>query len=148
MVNNFRTCKFCGKIFSYMGKDLCPQCIRDLENKFTTIREYLYKHPGASVAQVSEDTEVDEKMILYFLREGRLEMKNAGGFLSCEKCGASITTGRLCKQCMNSLSSALGNAVSSAHQTASQQKEPESRSKSRATTDSKGNRLHVDIEGR
>lgn len=111
MVNNFRTCKYCGTIFQYMGNVFCPKCLREMDEKFSIVKNFLYENPGASVARISEDTGIDEKMILYFLREGRLEMITPDGTLVCEKCGAPITSGRLCNNCRSSLTSILDKAL-------------------------------------
>ncbi|MEA5004548.1 MAG: MerR family transcriptional regulator [Christensenella sp.] len=111
MALNYKTCGYCGRIFQSSGASACPECLRKMEDQFKTIKEYLYQHPRASVEEVSKETEIDEKLILHFLREGRLEMVAADGFLVCEKCGAPITSGRLCKKCSDTLAHALGSVL-------------------------------------
>ena len=53
------------------------------------------------IEEVVENTGVPEKVILYYLKEGRLSMVNATGLLRCEQCGATINFGRLCEKCQN-----------------------------------------------
>ncbi|MDL2237823.1 MerR family transcriptional regulator, partial [Christensenellaceae bacterium OttesenSCG-928-K19] len=77
MVNSFRTCQWCGGIYTYMGNPLCPKCVKEQEEDFQKVKKYLYENPGAGVEEVVEETEVDIKRVMHFLREGRLEMKNA-----------------------------------------------------------------------
>lgn len=141
MAGNYKKCKMCGKIFASTGGSECPQCIMDTEKKFGLIKEYLYNHPDATVVQISEATEVEEKMILHFLKEGRLEMKSADGSLRCEKCGVSITSGRMCNNCMNSLSNALSSVLPQKETPA--EKERKTRTGS-GVTDS----LHVNVTKR
>lgn len=111
MKNDFRSCSACGKIFIYRGDNKCPDCAKELEEQFDTIKKYLYKHPGAGVAEVAEETEIDEKTILYFLREGRLELASADSSLTCMNCGEAIKSGKYCKKCSTQLSSTLDSVV-------------------------------------
>lgn len=104
---NIRQCKECGTLFQYLGKPICADCLDELDRKFLKVREYLYKHPEASIKEVSEKTEVGEKYILDFLKEERLSLKNASGFLQCELCKKPITAGRFCADCQGSLNKAF-----------------------------------------
>lgn len=137
MALNYKTCKNCGNIFQSTGPDICPGCLRKMEDQFKIIKEYLYQHPKASVEEVAEKTEVEEKLILHFLREGRLEMVAADGSLVCEKCGAPITSGRLCKTCSGTLANALESVLPRQENTAAQ--------KRRSMGSGKPDKLHVDI---
>lgn len=111
MAANFRTCKGCGKIFQSAMAEFCDQCAKEFDDKFVSIRNYLYDHPDATVVEVVENTQVEEKIVLHFLKEGRLEMKNATGLLTCEKCGKPIATGRLCDSCKKNMSQVLNKAI-------------------------------------
>ncbi|CCQ94662.1 conserved hypothetical protein [[Clostridium] ultunense Esp] len=95
-----RNCSRCGKIYAYDGFKICLHCRREDEKDFKTIKEYIDGNPGANISEVSEETGVDTKKIIEFLREGRLEIKDEHNLLlSCERCGASIKTGRFCEKC-------------------------------------------------
>jgi len=72
----------------------------ELDEMYKKVRDYLYDHPNATMVEVSEATGVEEKIILEFLREGRLELKEPSPVLTCERCGKPITTGRMCKECL------------------------------------------------
>lgn len=63
------------------------------------------------MAEISNETGIEEKLILHFLREGRLEMMTADGSLVCEKCGTPIKSGRLCRKCSEALSHALNSVL-------------------------------------
>lgn len=95
-----RNCSRCGKIYAYDGFNICIHCRREDEEDFKKVKEYLDKYPGANISEVSEETEVDSKKIIAFLREGRLEIEDEDNLiLNCERCGASIKTGRFCEKC-------------------------------------------------
>ena len=142
MALQYKTCKSCGRIFQSAGADVCPECLREMEEQFKVIKDYLYQKPGASVEEISKETGIDEKLILHFLREGRLEMIHPDGSLLCEKCGAPITSGRLCKKCAESLSHALGSVLP-------KQKAPEETGGKRAGLGrTRPDKLHVDIKVR
>lgn len=140
MALKYKTCIYCGRIFQSSGPDICPECLRKLEEQFKLIKEYLYQNPRASVEEVSKETGIDEKLILHFLREGRLEMVSADGSLLCEKCGAPITSGRLCKKCSDTLAQALGSVLPN-----QKQQEDENEKRRGRLGSGKMDKLHVDI---
>lgn len=99
-----RNCPVCGRVFNYVGKNMCPECVRSEDRDFDAVSDYLYRHPNATVAQVHEGTGVREELILRFLRDGRLLVSDGATVgLYCESCGAPIRTGRLCERCANTL---------------------------------------------
>lgn len=109
-----KNCKKCNRIFADDNFDLCPVCRnKDLE-EFKMIKDYLYDHPGADIQTVSEETGVDTKKILKFLREGKLEIRDDSPnlLLGCEKCGAPINTGRFCKKCISEMQKEFKSVVS------------------------------------
>ena len=36
-----RNCKKCGKLFSYNGESLCQSCVKEMEDKFFEVRDYI-----------------------------------------------------------------------------------------------------------
>ncbi|NLW22201.1 MAG: MerR family transcriptional regulator [Tissierellia bacterium] len=95
-----RNCSRCGKIYAYDGFNICIKCRREEEEEFKKVKEYLRENPGANVAEVSEETGVEAKRIIEFLKQGRLEIKDEHNILlTCERCGTSIRTGRFCDKC-------------------------------------------------
>jgi len=100
-----RNCPRCGKIFSYLGRPICNKCIEIEENEFKVVKEYVYDNPGATISEVSQETEVTVEKIMRFLREERLEIKseNSNLILECERCGRSINSGRFCENCKGAM---------------------------------------------
>lgn len=104
-MTELKNCKRCKKLFQYNGLPMCASCIALEDDEFTKVRDYVKKNSKPSIAETAKATEVDEKQIMKFLREGKLER---AGYsmegLTCEMCGATIGGGRLCSKCMGKLS--------------------------------------------
>lgn len=96
-----KNCPRCGRVFVYTNVMLCPQCLKEDEQDYNKVRDYLYEHPKATIDKVSRETEVPAKKIIRFLREGRLILskENVNIFLTCERCDKPIRSGRYCKEC-------------------------------------------------
>lgn len=131
-------CKLCGRPFQSYGMPFCPSCNQSLEDQYKLVKEYLYDNPNAAIETVVEETGVPEKIILYYLREGRLQMANASGILRCEQCGASINSGRLCDKCMGKLESRIVQPMQ-----AKMAREMEARRKAEWDAESAGRRMHT-----
>ena len=60
--------------------------------------------------------EVDKKIIMYLIKEGRLIIDSpdgeGGGLLHCESCKKPVKTGRLCGTCAEKISSKMNRGMS------------------------------------
>lgn len=95
-------CKQCGgvMVFKGVGEYRCEDCGYLDYDDYGKVRNYIEKHAGATSAQVAEATGVKQKTIRTMLKESRLEIaSNSKAFITCEMCGASIRSGRLCPKC-------------------------------------------------
>lgn len=94
-------CKECGKLFSSSGKKVCPDCRQSEEEKFQLVKEYLWENPNSTVKKVSEETGVEEGLIIKFMREERLAAEGLviDYSLKCKHCGTEIKSGLFCKSC-------------------------------------------------
>ncbi|BAS28801.1 MerR family transcriptional regulator [Limnochorda pilosa] len=101
-----RNCVRCGRLTDGRLGSLCPQCQREDAEAFEAVVDYLRDHPEANLMEVSQATGVDADHIRRFLREGRLELVGDPDALQCERCGASISTGRLCSDCTRAMEQA------------------------------------------
>ena len=110
-----KKCVFCGRLFQSLGLDICPSCSDEADRDFVTIRDYIYDAAEkVSVQDILENTGVEEKKILYFLKEGRLSPQNvqAEGMFKCAACGVPISGGKLCSKCQNAWGAAVKKSVS------------------------------------
>ncbi len=111
-----KNCRQCGRLFNYVGgsyRNLCPNCIRALEEEFEIVKEYIRDNRDATMSQISEACDVSVKQIEKWVREERLYFAdNSPVGISCESCGAMIRTGRYCEACRNKMASKLGGAYS------------------------------------
>lgn len=99
-----KNCKKCGRMFSATnGHEFCSKCRLEVEDHFKIVREYVYDHPGVTVNEVAEETGVEKKEILKFLREEKLELKDISEGSRCQKCGKPISSGRYCQTCASEL---------------------------------------------
>lgn len=103
-----RNCKKCGRLFGYVRSPFCQECTKELDEKFKQVKEYLWEHPGAGIAEVSEEIEVSPSIIQYWLKEERLSFTESSRIgLTCERCGVSIQTGRYCTRCKSKMKQEL-----------------------------------------
>ncbi|ABR46949.1 flagellar protein [Alkaliphilus metalliredigens QYMF] len=129
---DLRNCKQCGRAFSYQGMEVCSRCASDDQSEFAKVKEYLYEHPGATVSEVSDETEVSEKSILRYLRESRIEIRESDNlYLDCERCGAGIQSGKYCDSCAGEMKRQFTAAIT-----------PKTKPKEETTTESK-NRMFI-----
>jgi flagellar operon protein (TIGR03826 family) len=102
---NLINCKECGKVFASAGTKICPDCRRSEEEQFELVKEYLWDNPNSTVPAVSEATGVEEKMIIKFIKEDRLQSEglDIDYTLKCKSCGKEIESGIYCENCRNKL---------------------------------------------
>lgn len=97
-------CKRCSKLYAKIKAPYCPECIDEIDRQFKIVRDYMMDHPGAEINTILEETKVEEKLLFYLLREGRLSfIRNSG--LNCQKCGVQVPSGRFCNACNAKLKS-------------------------------------------
>lgn len=108
-----RNCRQCGCLYNYIGgayRNLCPNCIRKLEDKFETVKAYIEDHRTATINEVSMECEVGVRQIEQWIREERLCFSDDSPIgIACEGCGKTIKTGRYCDSCKSSMINQLGN---------------------------------------
>ncbi|PRX32573.1 flagellar operon protein (TIGR03826 family) [Orenia metallireducens] len=104
-----KKCKRCKKIFAPVaGAKICPKCLQEEEDQFVIVKDYLWDYPGSTIAQLHEETGVDEKIIRKFAKEGRfLQINGVEITIDCERCGAPIKSGRFCQSCSDKLRSGI-----------------------------------------
>jgi len=102
--------------FQSFGGKVCKDCLQQFDEDFMKIKDYLYDNEGAGIEEVSEETGVSKKTIMYLLKEERLLVgdkdSDGGGFLTCELCKKPIRTGRMCYSCKKELTMELQQSIS------------------------------------
>lgn len=100
-----QNCKECGKVFSSSGADICPDCRKSEEEKFELVKNYLWDNPNSTIVKVSEETGVEEEIIIKFMKENRLQAQGLliDHKLNCRRCGKEIESGTFCKSCRNDM---------------------------------------------
>lgn len=108
-----RNCRSCGRLYNYIGgsyRNLCPDCITKLEEKFAEVKQYIEENRTAMINEVSEVCQVSTKQIEQWVREERLCFADDSPIgLDCEVCGKTIKTGRFCDGCKNTMLNQFGN---------------------------------------
>lgn len=94
-----RNCDECNKVFAHPTRRLCESCYKEAQKAFVTVKEYIIENPGASVATVAQETEVDVEIIYEYIRQGRLNVIPRDVELHCDICGDRINSGRICVKC-------------------------------------------------
>ncbi|MGG1312905.1 MULTISPECIES: TIGR03826 family flagellar region protein [Cohnella] len=98
-------CPRCGKLFARHFRDICPSCVKVIEKEYEACAEYLRKHRGATITELSDATGVTIRQITKFIKEGRISLYNAPNMsYPCEVCGVLIREGNMCDNCRTRLS--------------------------------------------
>ena len=107
----YRNCVRCGRVFNYMSLPICEDCARAEEEDFIRIKEFLWENPHSNIIEISKATDVSEKRIMKYLREGRLEIENndSAPLLKCDRCGKPINSGRYCDSCIININSTISD---------------------------------------
>ncbi len=110
---NVRNCRKCGRIFNYVvGPILCPHCAEEQEKVFRIVKEYVIEHPGADIAEVSGECNVEPSQIRQWIREERLQFADDSPIrIACEGCGEMIRSGRYCDKCKVAMTNGFRDAM-------------------------------------
>ncbi|MHA6252371.1 TIGR03826 family flagellar region protein [Oceanobacillus sp. CAU 1775] len=99
-------CARCEAVFVKTIRDICQNCYREEEDAFQKVYEFLRirKNREATITEIVEATEVEEELIIKFVKEKRLTPKDFPMLAyPCERCGADINKGKLCSNCSDEL---------------------------------------------
>ncbi|MCM3750188.1 flagellar protein [Paenibacillus pasadenensis] len=97
---NLDNCPRCGRLFAKNFRDVCPNCIREIDREYDECRDYLRKYRGATINELSEQTNVSIRQITKFIKEGRISLLDAPNLsYPCEVCGILIREDHMCDSC-------------------------------------------------
>lgn len=109
---NLGNCPRCGKLFANNFRDICPSCIKDIEQEYEKCLKYLREEKTATIQEVSEATGVSIKQITKFIKEGRITVAdNPNMMYPCEVCGVLIRDNNMCDSCRSRLTRDLTAAA-------------------------------------
>lgn len=107
-VNNLKNCNKCGRMFSAPNnEDLCERCRDSYNSELRQIKDFLYESPNAQIREIAEGTGISTKIILRFIKEGKIILASDDDASKCERCGAHIHHGRFCNKCVQDLTQGL-----------------------------------------
>lgn len=137
---DIRQCARCSKLFDFRGNRFCPTCVRELDDIFLKVRQYIYDNPKTNMDDLCDTCGAEEDDVLQWLREGRLILGHAdASLLTCESCRKPIHSGRYCEDCANNVIGQLEDTAQIFGQRAA------SSSRSEFERDKFGPKMHVDL---
>ena len=105
-----KNCPRCGRIFVQIRDPICAQCVKEEEDIFEAVREYVKENPNKQIKEIAEACNVSVKRILTYLKDGRLDASEGlAGESLCSKCGKPIRTGRMCEKCVLDVNFKVGD---------------------------------------
>ncbi|MCL2225449.1 MAG: flagellar protein [Defluviitaleaceae bacterium] len=94
-------CPRCGKVFVRIRDPICEACVKEEEQIFENVREFIKENPNLSLNEVAEACEVTVKRIMTYIRDGRIDASQGmRADVTCSKCGKPIPGGRMCEKCV------------------------------------------------
>lgn len=122
MAGKIKNCQYCGKLYAEIGRGMCPDCLAKENKKIDEVIAYVRENPGAKVPEIVKETGAHETLIKRLIREGRFEQMGVKMTYPCEKCGAPIVAGKLCKSCTDAVKQELQATQEKAMKAKSMQK--------------------------
>lgn len=106
---NVDNCPRCGAIFNKNLRNLCPSCIKEMDDMLNVCERYMWRHDKATTEQLQQATGIPMDIILKFIKEDRKLRPKYYPNLTypCEKCGRGIREARICVQCGTSFQEAF-----------------------------------------
>lgn len=110
-------CARCSRMYQKVsGVKFCPDCIQAEEDAFRLVRDFLEAHPGSDMPTVSQETGVEEPVILRLVQSGRLAILGdlvAGLRVECRQCTKPVISGKFCPECTEEMGQALKESARS-----------------------------------
>jgi len=101
---NLDNCPRCGRLFAKGYRDVCPNCVKDIDREYDKCAAYLKENRRCNIHELSEATEVSIRQISRFIREGRISIAHHPNMLyPCDKCGEPIREHTMCLNCRTKL---------------------------------------------
>ncbi|WP_134701475.1 flagellar protein [Ammoniphilus sp. YIM 78166] len=99
-------CPECGKLYVRTRIDMCPDCVKGIENDIMKCQTFLRSHQKATIYEVSEATQLSVKRITKFILKKRILLEDYPHLdYPCERCGTLIRTNKVCVDCYQNINS-------------------------------------------
>ena len=95
-----KACKRCGEMDFFVDQ-LCAACETEMHELFVTVKHYVEDHPGVDLAEIVEETGVDEKAVIFMIDNEWLYQSRGetDARRRCSSCGIPIAEGKMCARC-------------------------------------------------
>jgi len=124
MALNVENCPRCGRIYVKNIKEMCPNCVKEMELQYEKCVKYLRENRGCTIQELSDATEVPVKQIARFIREGRISLANHPNMsIACEVCGVPIRENTMCENCRQRLARDLNSLRNDTNRKAEEERE-------------------------
>ncbi|MCL6444483.1 MAG: hypothetical protein K6T83_13705 [Alicyclobacillus sp.] len=91
-------------------QDICPSCVKESEEAFKKVSEYLKEHRGATLADILAAVDVDHDLLEEMIRSGRLMFADGQDVaVECKRCGQPVRSGDYCEACKAELLQGLSS---------------------------------------
>ncbi|GGF91558.1 TIGR03826 family flagellar region protein [Paenibacillus abyssi] len=101
---NLGNCPRCGKLYATNLRDVCPNCVKEIDKEYEKCASFLKENRGCTMQELSDETGVSNRQIAKFIREGRISIMNAPNMgYPCEVCGTFIRDSNMCPECRSKL---------------------------------------------
>lgn len=112
--NQLENCVLCGRLYLKSYTDFCLDCYKEIEADFKKVDAFIKDEANreATLEELSEATDVSEKRIADFIRDGRIygeDFPNLG--YPCAHCGTVIKRQVLCNSCYQEFSSEINRTL-------------------------------------
>lgn len=112
--NQLENCVLCGRLYLKSYTDFCLDCYKEIEADFKKVDAFIKDEANreATLEELSEATDVPEKRIADFIRDGRIygeDFPNLG--YPCAHCGTVIKRQVLCNSCYQEFSSEISRTL-------------------------------------
>lgn len=107
-------CSICGKLFLKDHTDHCLDCYKEMEQEFKLVADFLKVEGNrfATIGEASAFTEVAEKRIADFIRDGRIYVEDYPNLgYGCAHCGTLIQRQMLCTDCFEEFTSEVNKTL-------------------------------------
>ncbi|RXT04122.1 flagellar protein [Ammoniphilus sp. CFH 90114] len=99
-------CPECGKLYVRTRIDMCPDCVKKIEEDIAKCTSYLKSNPKSTIQDVSEATGLSVKRITKFILKKRIVLEDYPNLdYPCDRCGTLIRNNRVCVDCYQNINS-------------------------------------------